>query len=162
VEEQRTNLLQRSEEFDNAYWTKTNATVTANTVVAPDGTLNGDQLVEDTDTSVHQVGVSSNVGSAGAHTFSIYAKSAGRSFAVLRLESVSTYFNLSNGTVGTTGAGHTAQITNVGNGWYRCSVTKTLSAATSSCAVRSATANGTDSYTGDGYSGIYIWGAQLE
>jgi hypothetical protein len=47
VEPQRTNLVLRSEEFDNAYWTKQNGTVTANTQVAPDGTTTADTLTSD-------------------------------------------------------------------------------------------------------------------
>jgi hypothetical protein len=47
VEEQRTNLLQRSEEFDNAYWTKNSGvTVTANQITAPDGTLTADLITD--------------------------------------------------------------------------------------------------------------------
>jgi hypothetical protein len=49
IEEQRTNLLfPYSEEFDNAAWSKTRSSITSNTIVAPDGTLTGDKLVEDT------------------------------------------------------------------------------------------------------------------
>ena len=51
VEEARTNLLLRSEEFDNANWTKSRATVTANAATAPDGTSNADKLVEDSTAS---------------------------------------------------------------------------------------------------------------
>ena len=36
------NLLQYSEQFDNAAWTKTNSTITANATTAPDGTLSAD------------------------------------------------------------------------------------------------------------------------
>ena len=42
-EAQGTNLVLRSEEFDNAYWPKSGVTVTSNTIVSPDGTLNGDK-----------------------------------------------------------------------------------------------------------------------
>ena len=44
IEEQRTNLATYAEDFADASWTKTNATITANTVVAPDGTLTGDTI----------------------------------------------------------------------------------------------------------------------
>ena len=36
VEPAATNLLLRSEEFDNAYWTKANTTISADAAVAPD------------------------------------------------------------------------------------------------------------------------------
>jgi hypothetical protein len=42
IEEARTNLLERSAEFDDAYWAKAGGTVTANTTVAPDGTTSAD------------------------------------------------------------------------------------------------------------------------
>ena len=44
IEEQRTNLLLRSEEFDNASWAKTNATITVNATTAPDGTTTADLI----------------------------------------------------------------------------------------------------------------------
>ena len=39
-----TNLQIRSEEFDNAAWTKTFITVTANDTISPDGTESADKL----------------------------------------------------------------------------------------------------------------------
>jgi hypothetical protein len=44
VEPGATNLAQRSQEFDDAYWTKTNATITANSTVAPDGATTADTV----------------------------------------------------------------------------------------------------------------------
>ena len=45
IEKVRTNLLLQSQTFDNASWVKLNsATVTANTTIAPDGTLTADTL----------------------------------------------------------------------------------------------------------------------
>jgi hypothetical protein len=66
--------------------------------------------------------------------------------------------------VGTVGSGATnATITNFGNGWYRCSFTFTALAAASTSYIQLATAdNGASSYTGDGTSGIFVWGAQTE
>jgi hypothetical protein len=51
---------------------------------------------------------------------------------------------------------------NVGNGWYRVTLTATSSVTGVTLRVRLASSLGTTSYTGDGYSGIFIWGAQLE
>jgi hypothetical protein len=167
VEEQRTNLLLRSQEFDDAGWFKNGATVTTNTVVSPDGTLTADKLVEDTATSLHRTYYQLAT-TAGAHTFSLYAKKAEREWLVLILfdnsgTSPSVYFNLSTGVVGNT-SNATGTITSVGNGWYRCTITATIGASGASGAqVYLTTANGGPvTYTGDGTSGIYIWGAQLE
>jgi hypothetical protein len=74
-----TNLMLRSEEFDNAAWTKTRSSITSNTIVTPDGTLTGDKLVEDTTASnTHQVSQSVSL-TAGTHTYSIFAKAGERS-----------------------------------------------------------------------------------
>jgi hypothetical protein len=162
IEEQRTNLLLRSAEFENASWTKTASSIIANTVVAPDGTLTGDKLVEDTTTGNHFIQQIPTVVSGLAHTFSVYAKAGERtSFSLLMAQSTSPFtnhasvlFDLSAGVIATTTAG-SGTITAVGNGWYRCTVTGTTSSTGEICRV-------TFSTTGDGFSGIYIWGAQLE
>jgi hypothetical protein len=55
-------------------------------------------------------------------------------------------------------------VSSVGNGWYRFTVSATAtSTATASIEFYTTTALNTSvSYTGDGYSGVFIWGAQLE
>jgi hypothetical protein len=53
IEESRTNLFTYSDDFNNASWSKTNSTVTADTIVSPDGTLTGEKLVETTTATVN-------------------------------------------------------------------------------------------------------------
>jgi hypothetical protein len=156
IEEQRTNLLVRSEEFDNASWTRFAVTVTPNTVVAPDGTLTADKLVENTSNALHRVTQQSF--SAGTYTLTVYAKAAESTRFELVTTPVDVGFDLSNGTIlfGTGGS-----IAAVGNGWYRCSVTFTV-AVTHGIGYGLLNSSNQRTYTGDGYSGIYIWGAQLE
>jgi hypothetical protein len=163
IEEQRTNLVLRSEDFGNAYWLKSNATITSNTVIAPDGTLTGDKLVETISSGIHAVYKALTL-TATSYTASYYMKSAERTWGFVQLSTTAlgAYFDLQNGVVGTVDAGFTASIQGVGNGWYRCSVTTTATAASWTSASFPAQGNGLKSYTGDGYSGIYIWGAQLE
>jgi hypothetical protein len=173
VEEQRTNLLLRSEEFDNASWTETNVTITANTIVGPDGTLTADYVAENSANGAHRVSQTISVTSGTAYSTSVFVKAGGRTFVQLFFSSAAfgsngyANFNLSTGAVGTVGSGSTATITAVGNGWYRCALTATAIATSASAAVTfqiitSATAARNESYTGDGYSGIFLWGAQLE
>jgi len=170
IEEQRTNLLTYSSEFSNAAWTKSNATVTTNTVVAPDGTLTGDKLVEDTNTGGHGV-YRGFVYSAITYTYSIRAKAAERT--KLRLvaagsSGVLTNVDLGAGTIDSGaafGSGWTVvgtSIQNIGNGFYVASITFTAAAESGSLQINLLDASGNNSYTGNGYSGIFIWGAQLE
>lgn len=72
VEEQRTNLLSYSEQFDNAAWIKNNITVTTNTTTAPDGSLTADTVqINNTSNYLYAVrGVSSNQ----PYGFSFFAK----------------------------------------------------------------------------------------
>ena len=161
-EAQRTNLTNYSEDYSNAYWTKGNSTITSNIIIAPDGTLTGDKLVETATTSPHYVERLFSL--TGTSVFSIYAKAGERNWLYVQLFPLvngRAWFNLSTGQVGTVDAAVTATMTNVGNGWYRCSVSRTTSGTTYSNAYV-VTDNNIISYTGDGTSGIYIWGAQLE
>lgn len=157
------NLLVRSQEFDNASWTKGNSSVSANSAAAPDGTVTADKLVENTSASTHQCYQATTL-TAQVHTLSFYAKAAGRSWVFANWAAsgnLGAYFNLSAGTIGTVDSGYSATIQSVGNGWYRCSVTKLTTAAVWYAELDMATADGVFIYTGDGTSGIYLWGAQL-
>jgi len=170
IEGQRTNLLLRSEEFDNAYWSKTASSITANTVVAPDGALTGDALIENTENTQHFLSRGETVADNTVVTLSVFLKAAGRSWSRVSIGTKAgtfpgAFFNLSAGTVGTiVGTPTATSITPVGNGWFRCSVSVDVltGGSTPSGIVYMASADGTITYTGDGYSGIYIWGAQLE
>jgi hypothetical protein len=165
IEEQRTNLFTYSEQFDNVIWTKVRATVTANATTSPNGAVNADKLVENTDNNTHYVEISPTV-TAVAHSFSVFLKAGERTWARLVVVDGAAYFNLSTGAVGTVSAGSVSLSAltpvNMGNGWYRCTVVFTPSAGAATLQVRLATSDGGQTYTGDGTSGIYVWGAQLE
>lgn len=173
IEEARTNLLTYSEQFDNAAWGKTRATVTANATTSPDGTVNADRLTEDasgaTDHYLDQGYAGFTAGTT--YTMSVFAKADSRSMLTLWIPASvfsdnstrTADFNLAAGTVGAiAGSGVTSSITPVGNGWYRCAMifTVTLTIGTNAL-IR--LHNGISSfYTGDGVSGLYIWGGDLE
>jgi len=170
IEEQRTNELTYSAEFDN--WTKPRSSVTANTIVAPDGTLTGDKLVEDTSTGTHLVYRGSTNFTAGDTVCgSVYIKAGERTSASIGAPSggSGTGINLITGeliNVSVPGWGNatTRGAEHVGNGWYRVYFVYTATGNNGLFdALRVFTNNGTTtSYTGDGFSGVYIWGAQLE
>ena len=161
VEEQRTNLVIYSEQFDNGNWVKSQTTITSNTIVAPDSTLTGDKIVETSGAGLRQLYQTPSL-SAVSHSFSAYFKASERYWFKLNLTGSGAYFDLSTGVIGTIDAGVTAAMTAVGNGWYRCSIVRTVLSGTNYTEIQLALTNGGGSYTGDGYSGIFIWGAQLE
>jgi hypothetical protein len=164
IEEQRTNLFTRSEEFDNAAWTKTNSSIIANTIIAPDGTLTGDKVLENSTNTQHFVRQNLTV-SAAAHTLSFYAKAAERTVAWASVDGGSNtrWFDLSAGTTGgSSGGSGSSTITLVGNGWYRCTYTYTFSGTSSPTFIGPALNSTTTSYAGDSFNGVYIWGAQFE
>ena len=175
IEEQRTNLLLYSAEFDNAAWTKTALTVTANAATAPDGTESAEKLTGNTTASAHQcqqVAVASaTLGTT--YTFSMYLKAAEYGFAFIGFGGtafVSVPYisvNLSTGAVATTnGFPVSSSATSVGNGWWRVRITGITDVAAGTVVpdIRT-TADGVwanRNNAQDGTSGIYAYGAQLE
>jgi hypothetical protein len=173
IEESRTNLLTYSEAFDTTpAWSNVRSNITANAATSPAGTLTADELVEDTTvTNTHYVSQSVSFTAGTNYTVSVFAKATSSprflqivfpsgSFGVTRRPS----FDLVNGTT-VAATDTTSTITPVGNGWYRCTATM-LSTATASASIfyqlSDTATNSNPSYTGDGISGLFLWGAQLE
>lgn len=157
------NLVLQSQTFDVSPWTNAQISVTANATTAPDGTTTADKLVENNVNATHAVYQSIGT-TSGSCTWSVYAKADTRSWLNLTAYVAgarNTWFDLTNGVVGTVASGCTATITSVGNGWYRCSVT-TTGGATTYFECWLANGNNVTSYAGDGTSGLFVWGAQLE
>ena len=170
VEESRTNLLLRSEGFGTT-WTANNTTVTADAITAPDGFVTADLMVEDSLLAEHNRFQSISVAASTAYTISIYAKANTRSKLVIRANITGGYLNcgydLALGTVTRSAAGYTCSIQALPNGWYRCIATATSSTATSrvigiGMLLNDLTGDSAPAYQGDGASGLYVWGAQLE
>jgi hypothetical protein len=177
IEGASTNLLTYSEAFDNAAWSKSNATITANATTAPDGTTTADKLIENTATAVHtfhNVGIA--ITGTTIYTASVHVKAAGRTQGQLSfvsntfLQQITTTFDLVAKTtsaafvgIGTGLTDLSASIEELHDGWFRVSVTGALNngMTTGGVSVRTASA-GSNNYTGDGSSGLYVWGAQLE
>tara|TARA_R110000772_G_scaffold169306_3_gene281190 strand:+ start:3110 stop:4870 length:1761 start_codon:yes stop_codon:yes gene_type:complete len=178
IEESRTNLLTYSDDLSNAAWNKSGVTALSNVIVAPDGTLTGDKTILDS-AVVSSSGILqqqiTKAASSITYTASFYAKIG--EFNSLRVfirdpsnsaNFIQTYFNVALGTVasaatsGGTFSGGSSSITAVGNGWYRCLTTGTTGTETGVTLRILPYTDGTTSVTGNGYSGLYIWGAQLE
>ena len=170
LEPQRTNSIFRSEEFNNAAWTKTASSVTANSTISPDGTQNADTLIGDGTSSTHSVYQSASLTSGANYTISVYAKKNTNNF--LQIYGFSTgyglnswaNFDLNNGVVGSIGSSTTATITNVGNGWYRCTITIVAISSVLEAFVlnliTSATSSRAESSTLS--TSVFLWGCQFE
>lgn len=171
------NLVTDPEDFTNASWAKVRASISADATTAPDGTTTADKLIEDSSSSTTHYAVATIAISDPVVSCSCYFKAAGRTFAQIRMEKnsapVETAYvnvNLSTGELGTPGvangaSGESATVEDVGDGWYRLTLSADMGTATTiSFFVSAATGLLVNDhiYTGDGTSGVYVWGAQLE
>jgi hypothetical protein len=171
------NLLTFSEQFDNAYWSKSSnaVTVAANSTAAPDGTTTADTLSETTTTNqLYMLSTLASFTSGLAYTFSVFVKAGTVGVIQLTLNGTafgsSQYanFDVSTGVLGTVSGGE-ATITASTNGFYRCTYTATCTSSVSAAfggliafCDNSTTAARLPSYAGNAASNVFIWGAQLE
>ena len=182
IEEARSNLVLRSEEFANAVWSKLGSTITANSTAAPDGTATADSLMETAVISEHILYYTA-AQTFTTNTQSFYVKPNGRNNVALRFffalnDWVTTVFDLTgDGSITQSSAGSASNfsavsraITNAGNGWYRISMTatqpsrSTFTGVVDLCTTPTPTlsSSGSESYLGNATKGVYLWGAQVE
>ena len=176
IEQSSTNLLTYSQDFSNAVWTKLSLNGTLNVTggIAIDGTQSANLWQENTTASTQRVMYQTVSATSGVnYTLTVYAKQyaggAKRWLCVYPQTAASGYavFDLTLGTVTLTGGANyvSSSIAAAGNGFYRCSVTVVAaSTASLNCNVymQNTGSSAAAGYTGDGFSGIYIWGAQVE
>jgi hypothetical protein len=163
------------QDFSNAsFWSKPRASAPATTATAdPAETYTAYKLTEDTATGTHLIawqGLTRSVTAGVQYTISGYLKlaDAARSTVALSLGVDNGAFavasggdlDLSTGNV-TNPTGNGVTVVNAGNGWYRWYITATAAASAIFIMRINLLSGGTISYTGDGTSGVYIWGAQL-
>lgn len=165
IEEARTNLVVNSNQF-TSWAISGGSSVATNSNTQIDGTTNGNTFSLVAGVSGHQI-YKSYTGTAVAYTNSVYAKAGTSSWLgmwfVSTAQADGAFFNLSNGTIGTVAAGTTAAIQSIGNGWYRCSITKTLTAATYYNGLEVHTAdNQAYNFNAAGTESLYLFGAQGE
>ena len=167
VEPQRTNLLLRSEEFDNASWSKTSITITPNQITSPDGTLNADKL-ENFSNGARYISQNISLTSGVPYTYSFFVKKGIMDWCYLlaigSTNIAASTFDILNGALGSTISSNIttiSKIENYGDGWWRCSITFTPTISTSFNFRIYNADSATDVNTLSG-SFNYIYGAQVE
>ena len=169
VEEQRINLVTQSENFGASVWNVSAAgiTVIADAIAAPDGTMTADKLQEASSTDNHRRGFA--ISGSNDKIFSFFAKAGERTkvrtWSFPGGNTQAATFDLSEGAVvDGSSAGKEAKIEDYGNDWYRCSVKVdgNQTAVVVGPMIDGISGASTATYTGDGSSGVYVWGAQIE
>ena len=165
IEESRTNLQTYSSDFTNGVWTKAAVSVATNATTAPDGTVTSNKIVEDSTLANHRF-YSGTLSLSGTNTASIYVKAAGRSYIQFGIWNSSSgifdtaaVINLTDGT--TSSVTGTITVTSAGDGWWRCTATGAYTTA-NRLYVRLLASASVVNYQGDGVSGVFAWGAQVE
>jgi len=182
VEPQRTNLVTYSEDFTDVSWNKTGSSILSDTTMNPRGVASGQYLQEDTSTGAHELAKPSITITEGSILTSslFFKRKTGSADRFLRIQiadntftnGARVLFNIQTGTIAVSplatglGSNVSAKIEDYGNGWYRGSLTCKLDDVSTTVRannyLQSSGVGFTATYTGDGVSGAYLFGAQLE
>lgn len=172
IEPQSTNLVPYSEDFNNSSWFISRATVNVNAAISPDGGNTADLLIPNSGVSgwsglsFPNASVSSGVDYSG----SVYVKSGGYNWLQIggsspRFNATFANVNLLDGSLGNNNID--VNVVDVGNGWYRISITDSAASTTTGAPFFVAVYDSDVSTRlpdspGDGISGVYLYGAQVE
>jgi hypothetical protein len=164
------NEFLHSEALDNAAWTKSNASITTDQAVGPDGETSLDEIIEDSTSNSHFVRQDATLTADVTYAISGFFRANTRSDVILRIQSdgivVQTTFDLSDGSVGATTATGThvaSHIEDHGGGLYRCIVIGAIAGTTTVTGIAFLSDGGAgEDYQGDDSSSIYGGYLQLE
>jgi len=173
IEEQRTNLISYSQ--DQTQWAMNaapnNYLPTANAAVAPDGTQSATFILKPTTLGSSIVYKNWSGTTSTYYIGSIWLKSGGYSRAQVNFRSTAfsntnygAVIDLSTGSVISVLNSSTISIVPYANNWYRIAVTALSSSTTGSYVFAFQPVDNSNNtvFAGDGVSGIYSWGAQVE
>jgi len=172
LEPQRTNLITYSEDFSNASWTNAeDAIITNNSSISPTGELNGTLFAAGNSNNFHRISHSLSISNATSYTHSVFVKKQNFNYFTFRYNLGSggysnVCFDLNDGVLVYNGLNCTPSIEKYKDDWYKLSISFTSIGTTGTViyyiSENQITSNTITSYTGDGTSGVYIYGAQLE
>ena len=160
------NRFLRSQEFDNATWSKTGCAVTPNTTTAPDGTTTAETLTENTASTSHVIQQSVTM-ATGLSTYAIFAKRlSGTRFLQFRPAGIgfgkfyaSYDFTTEQASVGGSEAVG-ARMVKMTDGWYRLTVVANCASAPTGIQLYMVNSHAeAQTYTADGSGSFAIWGA---
>jgi hypothetical protein len=169
VEEARTNLMTNSSDFTT--WSQALCTATGSAAVGPTGLTDASSLIEDSSGGNHNLATTATIAASTTYTQSVFVKAGPGSARHVILIFLNSSFgttakvlyntttnqtSVASGTVDSHGA------KDVGNGWWLVSATKAAT-STGGATFYVRLYNGvSESYTGDGSSGVYLWNFSVE
>lgn len=164
------NRLTYSEQFDNSVWTKLDIAVTANSVVAPDGTLTADSFIANGGVGQHFVYTQSVPLVAATYEVSFSVKAGNKTNVIFGFDGDASA-NGATGRIDILTGTYTSEVANGGssisgvtstaeaNGFYRIKATCVVGTAESYNIYVGPSDAGSSSFTGDSATvNCYIWG----
>jgi hypothetical protein len=150
-------------------WSVGDAIISTNSTVAPDGTTTGDTFAGVSTDAMTQT-ISGGTLASVVYTLSVYYKYNSSQWMHVGFRStagadrVRGWFDVQNGALGSTatagsGAVVGSTITSLGSGWYRCTLTGSISATDGQIQNFTVGSDGSTTIT-DG-TAVEVWGAQL-
>ena len=164
LEPSRTNLYTHSEYFDT--YTQANLTISTNATTSLEGLQNASKLVSSSGVSIKRIQPTITTSSATDYIISAFVKKAEWDYFFIYGDGTLSsgqqgIWDLENGTI-TQGSGHST-IESFGEGWYKITWKATASGAGSASPRIGITDNSTGvNSTGDGTSGVFLYGLQIE
>lgn len=173
----RQNLLTRTREIEHANWTKVagggSVTVTPNAIIAPDGTMTADKIVEVADTGLHDVSQVVTVGNVQVTAVGRFHASERTKVRIRNSDLTTGGYDATFDLVAKTATlnaggkgswtGGVATIKEEPGGWFRCALVSTKGAGTTAAfAFCLAADNGSTSYLGEAGKGAYLWAPEVK
>jgi hypothetical protein len=163
------NMFLKSNDFATGWSFPVGASITVNSIAAPDGTTTASTYVlPATANSWALYQNSSALIINETYTASIFAKAGTRRYLQLRVQGQNeeyVNFDLQTGIITVTNGTLTGKIDNYGNSWYRCSITYrclNTDRYPSFVVISSINSINNESWTPSLNDTMYFWGAQLE
>ena len=171
LEPQRTNLITFSNDFTATTKALQNVITTPNALLSPDNSVNSSKLIANSANNFHRIFTNLSFSSGSTYVFSAFVKKGEYNFVQLVPGQQSfgdcfANFDLLNGILGSSSNIISSSITELKDGWYRCSFSKTATSNNTTdfsiVLSQSATSPRLQFFTGNNVDGIFVYGLQVE